>query len=175
MSDLRKYINLIAETDLLAERKVRLPKKAKPRAQQKSQAKLPVNAPPSATELAARGNLLTSIIKKNPKVSAALAAIVGIKVGGTLAGSDSTAVQPQANTAPPAQDGMGAGTASGQPNSASQAPAGQDLTAMKAEIDALIKELESSGSADIKKELERIKGKLNPKPARWSDNPSIIE
>lgn len=125
----------------------------------------------TAKELQSRGNILTRIVKKNPKVSAALAAIVGIKAGGTLAGGDSAEVQPQANTAPPAQGSMDAGNA---PGTSSQTAPSQDLTAMKAEIDALIKELESSNSADVKKELERIKRKLNPKPARLSDNPSII-
>jgi uncharacterized membrane protein YebE (DUF533 family) len=122
----------------------------------------------TSKELASRGNLLTRIIKKNPKVSAALAAVAGIKVAGTLAGSDSATSQAQAE--PPAQ--------SGQPVPPSQSqtePSVDELSVLKAEIDALIKELESSTDANIKKELDRIKGKLEPKPARWSDNPSIIE
>lgn len=201
MSDLRKYINLVDIQLDLNERKLRIPGATSPSApkvgaeavgkdgltyqwmgrqwvQKAGQpggkgrmATATTGQQLTAKELQSRGNILTRIVKKNPKVSAALAAIVGIKAGGTLAGGDSAEVQPQANTVPPAQGSMDAGNA---PGTSSQTASSQDLTAMKAEIDALIKELESSNSADVKKELERIKRKLNPKPARWSDNPSII-
>lgn len=201
MSDLRKYINLVDSQLDLNERKLRIPgtgsstatkigatavnpkdgltyqwmgrqwvQKAGQAGGKGRVATKKVAAKLTANQLKSRGNLLTRIVKKNPKISAALAAIVGIKVGGGLAGDD----QPQVST-PPSQSSQPA--ASTTPAVVSPATTGgdADLAAMKAEIDALIAELGASESPDIKKELDRIKNKLNPKPARLADNPSIIE
>lgn len=201
MSDLRKYINLVDSQLDINERRLRIPgavsatapkigatavnpkdgltyqwmgrqwvQKAGQAGGKGRVATKKVAAKLTASQLKSRGNLLTRIVKKNPKISAALAAIVGIKVGGGLAGDG----QPQVST-PPSQSGQPA--ASTTPTVVSPATTGgdADLAAIKAEIDALIAELSASESPDIKKELDRIKNKLNPKPARLADNPSIIE
>jgi hypothetical protein len=202
MSDLRKYINLVKEQDDLQERRIRNPFKSAPTSpkvgaevvgkdgliyqwqgrqwvQKAGQAggkgriaTRDIAQQLTAQELKSRGNLITRIIKKNPKVSAALAAVLGIKTASTVIG-DTPRDQDQT---PPAQSGQPADSTPGQSGQTATTQAAQeDLTAIKAEIDALIKELDSSTDANIKKELARIKDKLNPKPRRWADNPSIIE
>lgn len=209
MSDLRKYIDLVNETDSLEERRIRNPFRAAPtspkigtevvgkdgltyqwmgkqwvqKAGQKGGkgriATKQASVELTAQELKSRGNLITRIIKKNPKVSAALAAIVGIKVGGNLAGSGNDTTQAQSNTDPaPNQSGMPADNTPGQSGHQNQnqtePSASEDLTALKTEIDALIKELEANTDPNVKKELERIKQLMGSGPEPWYD-PSIRE
>ena len=122
------------------------------------------------------GSKLKQIIKNNPRIAVALGMVGGLtaynmsKDSSTPApAADSTAPntparQAQSNTQPDPN----------APNQSGQPDQDEDASAIKAEIDALIKELESSTDTNIKKELDRIKGKLEPKPARLSDNTSII-
>lgn len=108
-----------------------------------------------------------ALIKNNPKIATALGVVGSLatynamKDPATPTPTDTPAPTPTPNnqTPPPNQ--------SGQPE--------DDLATIKAEIDALIKELEVSNSEEVKKQLEKLKQNLNGKPARWADNPSIIE
>lgn len=104
-----------------------------------------------SASLAPKGNLISRIAKKNPKLSTALATAAAIYVGGKVVGPSNSDPAPIASA----------------PNGGSnnQPPAGQggkesdELAALKEQIDALIKELEPTTDADVKKELERIKAK----------------
>jgi hypothetical protein len=202
MNDLRKYIDILNDQELLAEKKKKpfgpaanAPKigaervgtdglvyqfQGKQWVQKAGQkggkgriATKNVAQQLTTQELKSRGNLISKIIKKNPRLSSALAAIVGIKLVGTQA-KDDAAAQAQSQTAPPQQSGRPDVT---PPQQSGQEVPGEDISAIKAEIDALIKELEQSTDPNIKKELDRIKGKLTaqPKPKRWTDNPSVLE
>jgi hypothetical protein len=122
------------------------------------------------------GSKLKQIIKNNPRIAVALGMVGGLTAHNMS--KDSNTPAPAADsTAPNAPAGQAQSNAQTDPNApdqSGQSGPDEDVSAIKAEIDALIKELESSTDANIKKELDRIKGKLEPKPARLSDNPSII-
>jgi hypothetical protein len=127
--------------------------------------------------VAQRLGSLKQAIKNNPKIAGALGMIGGLTAVNMTKGSSTPA--PTADATPPtAPAGQAQSNAQSDPNAPGQSgqpEQGEDASAIKAEIDALIKELGSSADPSIKKELARIKGKLEPRPARWSDNPSIIE
>jgi hypothetical protein len=123
------------------------------------------------------GSKLKQIIKNNPRIAVALGMIGGLSAH-NMSKDTNTPAPAADSTAPNAPAGQAQPNAQSDPNAPDQSGQpgpDEDVSAIKAEIDALIKELESSTDANIKKELDRIKGKLEPKPARLSDNPSIIQ
>jgi hypothetical protein len=121
------------------------------------------------------GSSLKQAIKNNPKIAGALGMIGGLTAVNMTKGSSTSAPTADATT-PEVPASSAQSTVQPDPNApgSGQPEQGEDVSAIKAEIDALIKELGSSTDPSIKKELDRIKGKLEPRPARWSDDPSII-
>ena len=123
------------------------------------------------------GSAVKQAIKNNPKIAAALGIVGGLTTYNVMKdpAADTPADQtppanqntPPDNQTPPANQNTPPANQSGQPD--------DELASIKAEIDALVKELEASNSEDIKKQLEKLKQTLNGRPARWADRPSIIE
>jgi hypothetical protein len=157
MSDLRKYIDLVSTTENLSERrrgnqrnKKKKPRQQKQQPQQKSQTP---NIPPVSTPKA-KGNILRNIIKNNPKTAKALGIIAGLSAIPYV--SDKVR-QPTT----PDQSGQPADDADASQRSQQQTPSQDEIAALKAKIDAMIKELEPSTDPTVKKELERIKQKLS--------------
>jgi hypothetical protein len=157
MSDLRKYIDLVSTTENLSERrrgnqrnKKKKPRQQKQQPQQKSQTP---NTPPVSTPKA-KGNILRNIIKNNPKTAKALGIIAGLSAIPYVSDKVRQPTTPDQSGQP--ADGADAGQRSQQ-----QTPSQDEIAALKAKIDAMIKELEPSTDPTVKKELERIKQKLS--------------
>jgi hypothetical protein len=126
--------------------------------------------------VAQRLSSLKQAIKNNPKIAGALGMIGGLTAVNMTKGSSTPAPTADATT-PEVPAGPAQSTAQPDPNAPGQSghpEQGEDISAIKAEIDALMAELGTSADPSIKKELDRIRGKLEPRPARWSDDPSII-
>jgi hypothetical protein len=156
MSDLRKYIDLVSTTENLSERKrgssrnkKKKPRQQKQQPQQKPQT--PITPPVSTPK--DKGNILRNIIKNNPKTAKALGIIAGLS---TIPYVSDKVRQPTT----PDQSGQAADDANAGQRSQQQSPSQNEITALKAKIDAMIKELEPSTDPEVKKELERIKQKL---------------
>lgn len=155
MSDLRTYINLISEVQSLNERvRFKNKNKNKNNRQQGQRPQTPATpkTPPISTP-AAKGSVLRNIIKNNPKTAKALGLIAGLSAIPYV--SDKVR-QPTT----PDTGGQPAGSA-GSSSRTQQSPSQDDIAALKAKIDAMIKELETSTDPQVKKELERIKQKLS--------------
>ena len=119
------------------------------------------------------GSVVKQAIKNNPKIATALGIVGGLTTYNVM--KDPAADTPAADT-PAADTPANQNTPPNQTPPANQSGQPDDeLASIKAEIDALVKELEASNSEDIKKQLEKLKQTLNGRPARWSDDPSIIE
>jgi hypothetical protein len=160
MSDLRKYIDLVSTTENLSERrrgnqrnKKKKPRQQKQQPQKKPQTPATPNTPPVSTPKA-KGNILRNIIKNNPKTAKALGIIAGLSAIPYV--SDKVR-QPTT----PDQSGQPADDADSSQRSQQQTPSQDEIAALKAKIDAMIKELEPSTDPTVKKELERIKQKLS--------------
>jgi hypothetical protein len=160
MSDLRKYIDLVATTENLSERrggssrnKKKNPRQQKQQPQKKPQTPATPNTPPVSTPKA-KGNILRNIIKNNPKTAKALGIIAGLS---TIPYVSDKVRQPTT----PDQSGQPADGADAGQRSQQQTPSQDEIAALKAKIDAMIKELEPSTDPTVKKELERIKQKLS--------------
>ena len=160
MSDLRKYIDLVATTENLSERrggssrnKKKNPRQQKQQPQKKPQTSVTPNTPPVSTPKA-KGNILRNIIKNNPKTAKALGIIAGLS---TIPYVSDKVRQPTT----PDQSGQPADGADAGQRSQQQTPSQDEIAALKAKIDAMIKELEPSTDPTVKKELERIKQKLS--------------
>jgi hypothetical protein len=160
MSDLRKYIDLVSTTENLSERrggssrnKKKNPRQQKQQPQKKPQTPATPNTPPVSTPKA-KGNILRNIIKNNPKTAKALGIIAGLS---TIPYVSDKVRQPTT----PDQSGQSADGADAGQRSQQQTPSQDEIAALKAKIDAMIKELEPSTDPTVKKELERIKQKLS--------------
>ena len=160
MSNLRKYIDLVATTENLSERrggssrnKKKNPRQQKQQPQKKPQTSVTPNTPPVSTPKA-KGNILRNIIKNNPKTAKALGILAGLSAIPYV--SDKVR-QPTT----PDQSGQPADDADASQRSQQQTPSQDEIAALKAKIDAMIKELEPSTDPTVKKELERIKQKLS--------------
>ena len=157
MSDLRKYIDLVSNTENLSERRrgSLRNKKKKPR-QQKQQSQQTPQTPitPPVSTPKAKGNILRNIIKNNPKTAKALGIIAGLS---TIPYASDKLRQPTT----PDQSGQPADGADAGQRSQQQTPSQDEIAALKAKIDTMIKELEPSTDPEVKKELERIKQKLS--------------
>jgi hypothetical protein len=161
MNDLRKYIDLISNSETLSERRGprRNKNKNKPKPNKKPPAptppKPPAPTPPKPPK--SKREAIKNLIKNNPRIAKALGIVAGLSAIPFV--SNKLRQEPPNG---PNQDGMDADDNSGQ-DTQQQIPSQNEITALKAKIDAMIKELEPSTDPTVKKELERIKQKNNGK------------
>jgi hypothetical protein len=161
MNDLRKYIDLISNSETLSERRGRSRNRNKNKNKNKPNKKpLPQNQPPKPPAPTppvppkSKREAIKNLIKNNPKAAKALGVIAGLSAIPYV--SDKVR-QPTT----PDQSGQGADGADARQQSQQQTPSQDEIAALKAKIDAMIKELEPSTDPAVKKELERIKQKLS--------------
>jgi hypothetical protein len=157
MSDLRKYIDLVSNTENLSERRGasgRRKGKSKPKQQTRQQTRQQPAQQPTTPNIPstpqAKGSVIKNLIKKNPKTAKALGIVAGLSTLPYV--SDKIRQSDQSG-----QSGLPADDAR---SSRPQGPSQNELADLKAQIDAMIKELEGSSDPQVKKELERIKQKL---------------
>jgi hypothetical protein len=105
---------------------------------------------------AKKGSLLVGFIRKNPKLAAALAAAATVAGTATyLRNKDDEAPEPTPGPTPAPTPGP-TPTPTPGPTPPEQSGKEDELAALKAQIDALIKELEPSTDEEVKRELKRI-------------------
>jgi hypothetical protein len=136
MSDLRKYIDLVSNTENLSERRrgSLRNKKKKPRQQKQQSQQQPKQQPttpnvPSTPQ--AKGNVIKNLIKKNPKTAKALGIVAGLSTIPYV--SDKVRQSDQSGQSGLPVDDTGS-------SSRQQEPSQNEIANLKAQIDAMIKE-----------------------------------
>jgi hypothetical protein len=108
---------------------------------------------------AKKGSLIVNAIKKNPRLAAAIASALALVGTATyIRNQDSDpAPEPAPGPAPnPAPNPAPAPAPAPGPTPPEQSGKEDELAALKAQIDALIKELQPSTDEEVKRELQRI-------------------
>jgi hypothetical protein len=123
---------------------------------------------------AKKGSLLVGFIRKNPKLAAAIAAVA------TVAGTATYIRNQDGETPTPGPTPNPTPNPTPGPTPPEQSGKEDELAALKAQIDALIKELEPSTDEEVRRELQRIIRKYqgqsgvqqSGKPAEFKPAPS---
>jgi hypothetical protein len=156
MNDLRKYIDLISNSETLSERRGPRRNKNKNKNKPKPNKKPPAPTPPKPPAPTppkppkSKREAIKNLIKNNPRIAKALGIVAGLSAIPFV--SNKLRQEPPNG---PNQDGMDTDQQDQQ-----QIPSQNEIAVLKAKIDAMIKELEPSTDPTVKKELERIKQKL---------------